>query len=86
MVNKTSKSVKHTEITAEHLLDGLNVDKTMPPIEALKALIFNSNEIRNTKIQFIKEALEAGRYEIHSDHIASKLMGYVAVEETLEFA
>ena len=83
MVNKTSNSLNHLKNSNKHLK---KIDETTQSLEALKAVIFNSNSISHTKIQFIKEALEAGRYEIHSDHIATKLMENVATEEALEFA
>lgn len=52
----------------------INFDGVAEQVAALKALIFQTPETNHTKLQFIKEELAAGRYEIHSQHIASKLL------------
>lgn len=85
-VNNSSGSNNRLKKTQKQLLDSLNFDDTTEQMQALKALIFNSNEIRNTKIAFIKEALSTDRYEIHSENIASKLMEFVTVSVVSELA
>ena len=57
-------------------ISSLNLTDTAKQIEALKAIIFNTPETNQTKIEFIKEELSTGKYQIHSDHIASKLTEY----------
>ena len=55
-------------------------------IAALKANIFDTPEANLTKIELIKEELLAGRYQINSSHIASKLLEYAPVIEEAEIA
>ena len=68
------------------LIESLNFDDTAKQMDALKALIFNPPETNQTKIQFIKEELSAGRYQIHSKHIVASLMEYVGLIEEPEIA
>ena len=84
--NQLKSSGKQSKITPTHRLEleCLNFETTLPQIESLKAIIFNAKEKNHLKIEFIKEALSTGRYEIHNDHIATKLMAFVATEEALE--
>ena len=84
--NNPKRSSQQPKITEARLLASLNFDDTTQQIEALKDLIFNAKDSNHTKIQFIKEALSAGRYEIHNDHIATKLMAGTTVEEAPELA
>ena len=51
-----------------------------------KALIFNTPISNDTKIQFIKEALATGRYDIHNHHIAAKMLEHSLVTEPTECA
>ena len=53
---------------------------------ALKAIIFNTPETNHIKIQFIKEELSTGRYQIHSHHIAAKLLEFAPSMEEAEIA
>lgn len=55
-------------------------------IAALKAIIFDTAEANQAKIEFIKEELSAGRYQINTAHIASKLLEYAPVSEAAELA
>lgn len=85
MAKKTKKSVNTVE-TLPNLIENLNFDDTAKQLEALKAHIFNTSESNETKIQFIKEELAAGRYEIHSDRIAAKLLEHALIVEEPEMA
>lgn len=60
-------------------IDCLNLEETTKQLNTLKALIFSASETSQTKIQIIKEELSAGRYEIHSDRIAEKLLEHASV-------
>ena len=84
--NPLNTANKKQKITQSSLLKNDNSQDTTASLEALKAMIFNANTVSQTKIQFIKEALEAGRYEIHNDHIAAKLLEVIPEKEPLEFA
>ena len=55
-------------------------------IAALKAIIFDTPEANQAKIEFIKEALSEGPYQINASHIASKLLEYAPVIEEAEMA
>lgn len=85
MVKKTKKSANPVA-TPPSLIDSLNFEDTAKQLDALKAHIFNTSESNQTKIQFIKEELAAGRYEIHSDRIAAKLLEHAPVVEEAEIA
>jgi anti-sigma28 factor (negative regulator of flagellin synthesis) len=43
-------------------------------IAALKAIIFDTPEANEAKIQLIKEELISGRYKINTHHISEKLL------------
>ena len=68
------------------LQNDMNFEDTAQQMADLKAAIFNSPESNQTKIEFIKEELAADRYEIHSHHIATKLMAYAPEMEEAEIA
>lgn len=51
---------------------------------ALKATIFNSQESHAMKIEFIKEELLTGRYQIHGQRIAMGLLEYAQIKGTSE--
>jgi len=85
MTKKAKASVNPVE-ASHNTIESLCFDDTTKQLEELKAHIFNSSESNQTKIQFIKEELAAGRYEIHSDRIAAKLLEHAPVEEALEIA
>lgn len=74
-----SNAVSTEDIATEPQTDfihRLNLTDTTQQIEALKAIIFNSSDTNQTKIDFVKEELSANRYQINSDHIAEKLTEY----------
>ena len=64
----------------------MDFDNTAKQMADLKAIIFNTPETNQTKIQFIKEELSADRYQIHCHHIASKLLEYAELQEEAEMA
>lgn len=49
------------------------LSKPCKELEALKEAIFNCPDINQAKINFIKEEITSGRYEIEPNHIARKL-------------
>lgn len=51
-------------------------------IETLKTIMFNTPETSETKIPFITEELLAGRYQIDSRKIASKLTEHTTLIES----
>ncbi len=60
-------------------IETINFDDTSKQMAELKAMIFNTPETNQTKIQFIKEELSAGRYQIRSHLIAEKLLEHTAL-------
>jgi len=56
--------------------DCLNFDDIAKQMAALKAIIFHTPDTNDAKIQFLKEELAAGRYQIQSSRIAARLMEY----------
>ena len=76
---------KNNEETTD-FLENLGFEDTAKQMTALKAIIFDTPETNQTKIEFIKEELTAGRYEIHSQTIAAKLLEYAPVVEEAEIA
>lgn len=73
---------KKTKEPGSNFIDSLQLEETAQQLENLKTLIFNSTETNATKIEVIKEELSAGRYEIHSDRIAEKLLEFAPAIET----
>ena len=64
----------------------INFEDTAKQMDELKAMIFSTHETNQTKIQFIKEELSAGRYQIHAHHIAAKLLEHTQLIEYAEIA
>jgi anti-sigma28 factor (negative regulator of flagellin synthesis) len=54
------------------------------PIKALNNLLFNVPLTDEAKIQFIKEELSNGRYQIQSQSLAAKLMEHAHPELHVE--
>lgn len=52
-------------------------------LETLKRLIFNSTESKQAHIEFIKEEVATGKYQIYSEKIAAKLMEHA--QEEMEY-
>ena len=52
----------------------------------LEALLFDTPEAINTKLEVIKEAISEGSYHMNSQHIAVKLLEYARITETAEMA
>lgn len=87
MIRETKKSTNNEPKTAAtSFVESLHLEDTAKQLEELKALIFKSPETNHTKIEFIKEELHAGRYEINSNTIAAKLTEYAEVLEQPELA
>ena len=84
-----STSLQPETTTSEHgdgLNNEINFEGTAKQMADLKASIFNTPETNHTKIQFIKEELSADRYQIHCNHIASKILEYAELQEEAEIA
>lgn len=75
MAKRTKKLSNFTD-NQTIFIDNINFEDTAKQMAELKSIIFDSPDTNQTKIQFIKEELSANRYEIHSNHIASKLLEY----------
>ena len=52
----------------------------------LKAIIFNTPESEQAKIQLIKDELLTGQYKINCNHIADKLQEFAPIIEEVELA
>lgn len=63
-----------------------HVTETIDPITALTNMLFHVPLTDNTKIQFLKEELSAGRYQIKSQSLAEKLIEHVHPLQQLETA
>lgn len=61
-----------TDIPSE-LMQDLSLEETTKHIDALKAIIFNTKEANQAKIDFIKQELAVGKYRINSQRIANEL-------------
>lgn len=83
---KNQKRIKSTQVTPSTLIKKLNFEDSAQQLEALKAHIFNTNESNQARIQFIKEELAAGRYEINSQRIATRLLEHAVIVEEAEIA
>ena len=79
-----TKKNKTTSNTTSRFIDSLNLEETAQELENIKALIFDTTETNSTKIQIIKEEVLAGRYEIHNDRIADKLLEFAPQVESEE--
>ncbi|WP_133129719.1 flagellar biosynthesis anti-sigma factor FlgM [Legionella yabuuchiae] len=72
-----AKQNDNTSISTSHVIDDLIDQLSLEPskeMEALKELIFNSPDNNQAKIDFIKEEITAGRYQIEAKSIAMKLL------------
>lgn len=61
-----------------------DVAETTNPLTALTNMLFHIPLANETKIQFLKEELSAGRYEVQSHSLAAKLMEHAYPLEELE--
>jgi len=52
----------------------LKKQETSTQMEALKAIILSDAEMQANKIAFIKEAIAEGRYEMHCEKVAEKML------------
>jgi flagellar biosynthesis anti-sigma factor FlgM len=73
MTDKIEQS--HTDF-----IDNLDFEDTVKQTAILKAIILNAAETNQTKIEFLKEELMAGRYQINSNRIAAKMVEQVSEE------
>ena len=71
MVNKIDNE-KATPASTNGLMDQLNIEP-VEELEALKSMIFDSPDINRAKIDFFKDEISSGRYEIEPLNIATKL-------------
>ena len=62
-----------TQASFMNSLDFSDIEEQMA---TLKSALFDIAETNDTKIQFIKEELSAGRYQIYNHHVAEKLLQY----------
>jgi negative regulator of flagellin synthesis FlgM len=70
-------------------LENIDFSDTAKQMDALKAALFDINKTNERKIQFIKEELANGRYEIHPHHIAEHMLEYTpthVMESEVELA
>ncbi len=85
-LNAKKMNAKSSCQVLENFMKRLSFNDTVKQITALKAMIFNAPDINQAKIQFLKEEIAAGRYQIQSTKIASKLTAYHQVTRELELA
>lgn len=75
---------KNPADTFQALLDHLNFEDTAKAIDALKALIFDVPDISHAKIEFFKEEIASGRYEMDCTTIAEKMLAYHDIQAEQE--
>jgi anti-sigma28 factor (negative regulator of flagellin synthesis) len=68
--------IKHHSDTNERLDES--------PLFSLKKMLFQTTLTDETKIEFLREELSSGRYEIQSTSLAAKLMEHVQAIEQAE--
>lgn len=56
------------------LQDNVNISSTSKELEALKASLMNEPEINAARVEYFKAEIEAGTYEVKSEHIARKML------------
>ena len=79
MVNKIDNATKSSAPTND-LMDQFNIEP-VEELEALNSMIFDSPDINQAKIDFFKEEIASGRYEIEPLNIATKLAETNSVHE-----
>ena len=62
-------------------LNELDFSHSNQQLEELKALIFDADISVQAKLNFLKEELSAGRYVIHSEKIAEKMLAFSTFAE-----
>jgi flagellar biosynthesis anti-sigma factor FlgM len=84
MVKNTDKNKINNIPT--NLLKSLALEPSKQ-MESLKELIFNSPDTRHAKIDFIKNEIDTGRYQIEPENIATKIMEeHIVLEDESELA
>lgn len=68
-----TKPTKYQQKVSNHRTKTMSV-KPCKEVEALKNMLFNSPEVNQEKIEFIKSELSAGRYQINCQNIADKML------------
>ena len=64
----------------------VDVTESINPLTALTNMLFHAPLTDETKIQFLKEELSAGRYQVKSQSLADKLIEHIHSLEQLETA
>jgi anti-sigma28 factor (negative regulator of flagellin synthesis) len=59
--------------------NAINAYHDITLIAELKALVFDSPEANNTKIQLIKDEIAQGDYQINCDNIAFRLLEFAPI-------
>jgi negative regulator of flagellin synthesis FlgM len=67
-------------------IESLNLQDAVKLVETLKTLLFNAPDVDQTKINFFKNELLTGKYEIDSHHIAHQLLEHVQIVAQPEMA
>lgn len=63
--------------TQSNFIESLNLFDPVKCMETLKHLLLNAPDIDQTKINFFKDELLTGRYEIHPLQIAHQILEHV---------
>ncbi len=77
-------SKKNLSPALTELLSHLDFADTAKKIQALEELIYSEPEINHAKIEFLKEEISTGRYEINDLKIAKRLAEYSATSKESE--
>lgn len=78
--NKQFKNLKSSKLF-DHFVNSLNLNDVSQQIEKLKENIFSGQENDGARIQFIKDEIASGRYQIYEEQIASKLIESAKVKQ-----
>lgn len=60
--------------TPSKFIESLNLMDAVKLLDTLKAILFNASDRDQSKIDFFKNELSTGRYEVHPQQIAYQLL------------
>lgn len=66
-------------VLPQEILDNLDFTATQKQVDTLMQTVLHDTSLNENKVQFIKEQLADGRYEVHPKIIASKLLEYTNI-------
>lgn len=77
LASAESESSKRSEATVSVTLDSVSLSSDSKQLQALKASLADAPEINQARVDFFKNEIESGRYEINSRSIARNMLNLV---------